>query len=1295
MGRILFLLLISINLNGQYCIDSASSSGDFSDITRVSIYHVTPTSLTHVFTNTSSCGTTGNPATSYVGRYSDYTNHNIFLMRGETYLFKLTRKRCPNTVVYPSNGWDHFMLGMDYMNTGFITLGHLGFGNLIGDTHEYTIQIPLTTTFSDTRMRIRFNNICNVQPNCTTYFDGETEDYTVHFCKPLTYSVFSEQPKCFGDSNGRANVVINGGLAPIKIKWNNGPYQFKDSIVTLKEGHHYVRILDAGKCEYIDSFDLYNPYKLTAGIMVDSTCQSDSVGKITITSSGGVGDHYYSFDNQPYSMNSVKQDLPAGTYNLKIKDDNNCLLDTNVSIYSKNYPLISYAVNVDSINCYYKKNGKVTLNASSGNPPYQYSINNLAYQSSNVFNNLSAGNHLFKITDSKNCYKKLNLMLSAPDTIKLQINSIQHINCIGDSSGSVAISTIGGKTPSQFNYLWGTGATTNSISNLKKGVYSVSVTDTFNCSKSASIFIDNKYDTLKLSCNFIVKNTCKNDSTGTLILSATGGLAPYQYSLDGINYSSNETFKFIKDYYVDAYVKDANSCIFKKDSIFTYYNMPFSVNVVKDNNLCYDVDKSHVLFQIKEGAHPCQVKLDTFNWSLDTFYDNLKTNRYFNFILKDANNCIYKDSFILNLKKKPVNDIVKFNNICLNDAKGVIQITKTDNAVSPVLYSFNSNGFTSQKLFNNLNSGRYLITTKDSINCVINDTIDIKTNSKFSFNIKQKNISCFGFDNGEIEVLNVNSLKPVLLNFDYLGFSSKNYFSNLKSKRYDLRINYDSICYYDTFVMLTQPTQLNLNINIDSVKCYGDSNGVLNILPQGGTAPYYISLDNNSFFTKTIYSGLKSGNYTISIKDSHSCTYSASVFVPSPAMLVNQLVRLKNISCFGLNDGEIHLNTSGGNPPYSYIWLPNVSATSTSNNLKKGTYYIKTSDQKKCSIEEKLDVFEPPKLEVAIKVLNENICHDDKKGKVKPQVKGGIAPYQYLWNTSTLDQISPSSKVRIIVTDSNYCVDSAFYSFRDIPKININYKIKNPTCYNISDGSIALNVTGGIPFTSSKNNYLYSIDSQPFQSSTYFTSLASRYYYVKVKDSLGCIIDTPIELKAPERNQVYLDSILYLNNIGDEVVLTPILSHYNAIYNLKWSPSVGLSCVDCLNPVFASYISQKYLLKLYYNENKCVDSASIKVIVPSSRFDKLYIPNAFSPENYIDVENSVFKVYGNDILNVEMSIFNRWGELVYKKIGDKNVGWDGKFKGNVSESGVYSYHIIVYFLDKKTVERKGTVTLLK
>ena len=165
---------------------------------------------------------------------------------------------------------------------------------------------------------------------------------------------------------------------------------------------------------------------------------------------------------------------------------------------------------------------------------------------------------------------------------------------------------------------------------------------------------------------------------------------------------------------------------------------------------------------------------------------------------------------------------------------------------------------------------------------------------------------------------------------------------------------------------------------------------------------------------------------------------------------------------------------------------------------------------------------------------------------------------------------------------------------------------------------------------------------------------------------------------------------------GDSLLLSPIIHASNTLL-WTWSPPTGLSCTDCKTPIATPVSTHRYQLIVKEPTYGC--TAKDDIIVTVNPCAKVYIPNSFSPND--DMKNDVFTVYGADCAkNIKlMSIYNRWGNLVYTvdnaEFGNEAQGWNGKLNGKKLPVGVYVYVIVVTYGNGSTGAYSGDITLLE
>lgn len=159
-------------------------------------------------------------------------------------------------------------------------------------------------------------------------------------------------------------------------------------------------------------------------------------------------------------------------------------------------------------------------------------------------------------------------------------------------------------------------------------------------------------------------------------------------------------------------------------------------------------------------------------------------------------------------------------------------------------------------------------------------------------------------------------------------------------------------------------------------------------------------------------------------------------------------------------------------------------------------------------------------------------------------------------------------------------------------------------------------------------------------------------------------------------------------NQGEVASINPI---YQGVFpeEYLWLPSDEVDCPNCLDTEVSPTITSQYNLEITVTQNCIIRDSVIILVIPGG----LYLPTAFSPNN--DGVNDLFRPLNNNLDSYEISIYNRWGELVYQS-SDFTKGWDGIYKGQNAGLGVYTYKAF-YKLNNQTEEYSlsGNVTLIR
>ena len=334
-----------------------------------------------------------------------------------------------------------------------------------------------------------------------------------------------------------------------------------------------------------------------------------------------------------------------------------------------------------------------------------------------------------------------------------------------------------------------------------------------------------------------------------------------------------------------------------------------------------------------------------------------------------------------------------------------------------------------------------------------------------------------------------------------------------------------------------------------------------------------------------------------------------------------------------------------------------------------------------------LDVLDP----IFVQALVDPTCKDDPSGTIELLVNGGLPPYSYAWSgpfgNSSIAEGLDAGDYSYTVTDANGCSieGMALVDVSDVPIYSITFT--PPTCFDDSDASISI-ITDNPDLT-------FSLDDSFYQGSPEFQFLPGGAYTVYVQDLNGCVYPNDILIPLPQELMVALpaDTLIQL---GEELDVQSLVNVTGPLI-YEWTPVDQLPCLDCPDQE-ALFPLQTTLLTVTVTDTMgCVDVDSMLIRVEKPR--NVYIPNAFSPD--FDGINDKFQIFaGIDVLQVNtLRIFDRWGELIYEEnnfVPNSNeYGWDGTFRGELLNPGVFTYMAEIVFIDGQVELYTGAIHLLR
>src|ERR1017187_7893023 len=486
--------------------------------------------------------------------------------------------------------------------------------------------------------------------------------------------------------------------------------------------------------------------------------------------------------------------------------------------------------------------------------------------------------------------------------------------------------------------------------------------------------------------------SCYGGSNGSITIQATGGVSPYQYSIDGgATYypypdSVFSNLPVVMGGY-DVQVED-NSLNLSGIITVTLTQPDPLVAIASGINVdCHGNQNGQVSSSVSGG-----VGNYTDLWSNIATTESLSglSSGTYTVTVTDANNCaVVSNSVIITELVQIVIVSITSTDVlgCIHGDNGEINFMYVTGGDGFYNYSIDGgNTYSSNNDFTGLSAGIYPLEVIDSSGCtsvIINDTID-QPDSVIIDSIYIQNVTtCYGNANGSI-IVYVNGGSGFFhykLNSD--TFQIENFYHLLTAGNYTMQVKDDNGCLSAiSNFSISQPTQVIDNASNTNVSCHGGSNGSITITASGGTGVYtYSNNDGSSYQSSNVFSNLTAGNYSTFVKDSNDCVPPVNVVsVTQPDSLVATGTG-SNLTCYQNNTGSVSLSVSGGTTPYTYHWSNNAS-TSNISGLAIGTYTVTVTDVHNCTaVSNTVTLTQPALLTVSVSGTN-LACYQNNTGSV-------------------------------------------------------------------------------------------------------------------------------------------------------------------------------------------------------------------------------------------------------------------------------------------------------------------------
>lgn len=1041
---------------------------------------------------------------------------------------------------------------------------------------------------------------------------------------------------CFAEASGTINTSATSGNAGVFTYAWLPDGETTPSIINKLAGIYTLHIEDVNGCPKDTTIIINEPTELVGSItsITHLICNGDCTpGEAIVTPSGGVVPYTYQWldaGNNPIPgyTDSTASNLCAGTYSVIVSDDNTCSI-TISNVIINQPPVLTAVSNFTPTDCNGASTGSVVVTPSGGTLPYSYlwvDAGMTTVGTDSLIGSLPAGLYSYIVTDGTGiCTITGTETITEPDTIGFDFNKLD-ILCNGLGSGQASvINVVGGD--GNYSYLWqdagmNTVGTTNLVTGLIAGDYTITVSDGNNCSTVMPFeIIEPTAIDLLISMDSV---SCNGLMDGEATVVASGGTPGYTYLWNDPGAQTTLTAVGLLAGTYRVIVTDLNLC---RDTAFIDVEEP---NVISTIDAITDVicngDSTGAIQILVSGGNGNY----TYEWEndLDPGLVISVTNEIINVpagdytvTITDLNGCTQIENYTI-LEPTPITFVPTITPIlCFGDPTGSITVN-VSGGNGGFIYAWTDTAGTqigNTNTLSNVAAGDYTLTATDITNCIHSETYSIIESTELFFDATVSIISCNNANDGAID-LNPSGGAPAYI-FAWTsinGFvSASQNISSLLPDTYTCRITDQNGCFKDTSIVLSNPAPITITETLTHIVCNGDSTGAIDIVIGGGTPIFNFQWSNLSGYSSTDQNinNLFSGDYKVVVTDAGGCADSAVYTLIEPLPIVS-IPTITDILCKGDSTGAIQIAVGGGNGGFTYIWENildpgvTISITDEITNVVAGDYQVTITDITACSIIEVYTINEPLQgISLTLSTIDIN-CFSDTSGAVAVAISGGTvgSPADYIieWydeantligNTQIVNNLI-AGVYTVFVSDLNNCLAVDSIEVLQGAELFLNPSFSSVLCFGDASGSASVNPVGGTV----AGDYIYEWrdpSNNVIGNTNSINGVVAGGYLITVTDDLGCIATTTIYIGQPALITTNINSIEPSCNGEMNGQLEAIVTGGTTAldYNYEWQDNLG-NTIGTLAIVTGLAIGD-YLI-IITDDNGCMDSTNITLDEPTA-----------------------------------------------------------------------------------------------
>ncbi|MBL4592311.1 MAG: T9SS type A sorting domain-containing protein, partial [Flavobacteriales bacterium] len=681
-----------------------------------------------------------------------------------------------------------------------------------------------------------------------------------------------------GLSDGAIDLTTTGGTTPFTFSWSNGPTT--EDIAGIGVGTYIVTSTDASGCAVIDTFNVNNIIAFTTSTVTNNDTCNLGNGAIDLTLVGGVAPITY-----VWSTGASTEDvsgLMSGTYTVTSTDANGCAVSDTITVNNINTFTTSGTIIDDNCSTGI---GSIDLTLIGGNAPFTFNWDNGA--TTEDITGLNAGTYIVTSTDASGCAVTDTFIVT--NTTTFSYTATTSPDSCNLTNGAIDLTLTGGTAP--ITYAWSNGATTEDISGLSAGSYTVTITDGSGCIDIAVFAVNSSSS---ITSSGIVTNDSCGLGIGAIDLTVGGGIPCCSYTLDmqdsfgdgwdgaSIDITINGSL------YLNTTVLAGNSFsevipVCDGDLLELVYNIGAFEN--EHSYTLIDANGTTVLTETAPPTPglsysntvscPAGSPIVTYNWSNGATTEDLASlnaGTYTVTITDTATGCSLIDTFTVTNTSTYTAAGVTTDDNC-NTGIGAIDLSVAG-GTAPFTFAW-SNGANTEDL-SGLTGGIYTVTITDASGCIEKLSFTVNNTATFNYTSVVTNDSC-SVGMGAIDITVTGGTAP--FTFAWSNGANTEDIAGLSSGMYTVTITDGSGCAIVDSFAISNTVSFTASGIVTDASCLACTDGSID-LTATGDAPFTFTWSNGAN-TEDI-NNLLTGGYSVIITGASGCQDSLYFYVNYP-----------------------------------------------------------------------------------------------------------------------------------------------------------------------------------------------------------------------------------------------------------------------------------------------------------------------------------------------------------------------------------------------------------------------------